>query len=62
MINFQKLKYYLLREKKHNLSNNLKILNNAQEISFCKKRKKELLCDSDITDAINLAIYEFDIK
>lgn len=63
--NFDKLpksKVLFIERKKHNLSNNLKILNNAQEILFCKKRKKELLCDSDITDAINLAIYEFDIK
>ena len=52
----------LFIERKNNLSNNLKILNNVREILFFKKWTKETLSNCDITDAINLAIYEFDNK
>lgn len=62
---FEKLpksKLLFIESKVNNLTDILKILNSAQEILFSKKRSKEILSDIDITEAINLAIYEFDNK
>lgn len=55
-------KLLFIERKVNNLTDNLKILSSAQEILFCKKRSKKILSDIDITEAINLAIYEFDNK
>ena len=55
-----KSKLLFIDRKVNNLRDILKILNSAQEILFCKKRATETLSDIDITDAINLAIYEFE--
>jgi hypothetical protein len=57
-----KSKLLFIDRKVNNLRDILKILNSAQEILFCKKRATETLSDIDITDAINLAIYEFENK
>ena len=58
----QKSKLLFIESKANNLRDILKILNSAQEILFSKKRSKEMLSDIDITEAINLAIYEFNNK
>ena len=57
-----KSKLLFIDRKVNNLRDILKILNSAQEILFWKKRATETLSDIDITDAINLAIYEFENK
>ena len=62
---FEKLpnsKLLFIESKANNLTDILKILNSTQEILFSKKRSKEMLSDIDITEAINLAIYEFNNK
>ena len=58
----QKSKLLFIESKANNLRDILKILNSAQEILFSKKMSKEMLSDIDITEAINLAIYEFNNK
>lgn len=63
--NFETLpnsKLLFIESKANNLTDILKILNSTQEILFSKKRSKEMLSDIDISEAINLAIYEFNNK